>query len=699
LDAPELHAGSDERGAFTELRLPRGFGPGSVLVVRTRLVGFKPNLDWKIRTCADDAVAGLGLGALNVALYRCGAEERATTGDGAYDVPGLGALPYCGVQGWMAHLKHVIPHNDLGHPLCAHLRQGAWALDYVSGRLAKHRALYPELAVLGAWFEERWALVRGVPSFLLPRYFALTLHTAHRALVARALQLLPGRLVATSRFTRDLALTSVQLLGHIGDTGLHPAADGGASECSMSAGLPHFSTGFMRCWGRDVAIALPGLLLATGRFADARSHLLAFGSTLKHGLIPNLLDAGRFPRYNARDATWFWLQALQAYCTQAPEGTDFLHATVRRRFPDGETFVAWDSSEAFSSSCSVADLVQEIMARHACGIRFREWNAGPRLDSHMRDEGFDVAVSVDFATTGFVSGGNRWNCGTWMDKMGSSDKAGIRGVPATPRDGAAIEIVGLQKSALRWLAALARDGLLARDGVALADGTRVRYADWDAQLQHNFERHFWVPLDPGDDAAYHVDSTLVSRRGIYRDTVGSSTAWADYQFRPNIAVAMSVAPELFDPDHALACLHAMGAVLAAPLGMRTLDPGDRRYRPHYDNSNDSSDPLVAQGINYHQGPEWLWPAGYFLHAQLLFLRSAVDARPASDDMRTHARRAALHRTHAQMVALKRHIAASPFAGLPELTNLDAARCPDSCESQAWSSGCLLMALDLIGRSS
>ena len=56
---------------------------------------------------------------------------------GAYDVPGLGKLVYCGLQGWMAPLRRIMQYNDLGHPLCAHLREGTWALDYISNRLLK----------------------------------------------------------------------------------------------------------------------------------------------------------------------------------------------------------------------------------------------------------------------------------------------------------------------------------------------------------------------------------------------------------------------------------------------------------------------------------------------------------------------------------------------------------------------------------
>ncbi|XP_062848726.1 glycogen debranching enzyme-like isoform X2 [Trichomycterus rosablanca] len=628
----------------------------------------------------------LSLAELNVLLFRCDDEER-EDGGGCYSIPFWLSLKYAGLQGFLSVLSEIRPKNDLGHPFCNNLRQGDWMLDYISSRLLDKNGALMEV---GEWFQAMFAYLKQLPRFLVPCYFDAIIAGAYTTAVDGVISKMSSFVKNSSTLVKQLALGSVQMCG-MGPVPALPALSPSLQDvpyrlspftkqeeqccASLAAGLPHFSSGIFRCWGRDTFVALRGLMLITGRYIEARNIILAFAGTMRHGLIPNLLGEGMKARYNCRDAVWWWLQCIQDYCAMVPNGIDILKCPVSRMYPTDES----EPQPAGTVGQPLYDVIQEAMQRHMEGIVFREHNAGPQIDYHMRDEGFNVEARVDLET-GFVYGGNQFNCGTWMDKMGESDKAGNRGIPATPRDGSAVEIVGLCKSTIRWLMHLNQNGHFPYSSVSVQkDGEThmVLYSEWNQRIQENFERMFYVSPDPEEKHEKHPG--LVHKRGIYKDTYGASSPWCDYQLRPNFTIAMVVAPELFTVDRAWAALEIVEKKLLGPLGMRTLDPDDMVYCGVYDNALDSNNYNLAKGFNYHQGPEWLWLVGYFLRAKLYFAKQTGQGVYENTLCMV---KNVLSRHHV-------HLDRSPWKGLPELTNENGQYCPFSCETQAWSIGTIL----------
>lgn len=671
IDLPGVRMESRESETIISVR--ETFPPGSIALFETWIPAAEhaAGLDTYVTSGAKAAFSDVDLINLNFILYRCEAEELDSSDgkDGVYDIPGHGKLVYAGLQGWWSVLKDVIPNNDLAHPLCQHLRSGQWALDYIVGRLERisRKAGYERLLPPATWLQERFDAIRKVPSFLLPRYFGLVIRTAYLAAWERGLELMSENVQEGQWFLQSLAMVSAQQTGIVKSASLYPKE----IVPSLAAGLPHFAVEWARCWGRDVFISARGLYLGTGRYADAHEHILAFASVLKHGMIPNLLSSGNKPRYNSRDSVWFFLQTIQDYTKIVPNGLAIMKEQVSRRFlPYDDTYFDSDDPRAYSRSSTIEDIVQEALQRHASGLSFREANAGPGLDMQMKSEGFQIDVHVDW-DTGIIFGGNQHNCGTWMDKMGESDTAGSKGVPGTPRDGAAVEITGLLYSTLQWVATLHREGKYRYAGVSTgkSDMKVITFADWAAKIEQSFEKCYYVPLDPKDDSKYDINSKVVNRRGIYKDLYKSGKEYEDYQFRPNFPIAMTVAPQLFNEQHAINALFLADKVLRGPTGMATLDPADLNYRPNYNNSEDSTDFATSKGRNYHQGPEWLWPTGFFLRALLKFDLKRRDTPEGKTE--------AFQQITRRLAGCKKAIVESPWAGLTELTNKDGAFCADS----------------------
>ena len=630
------------------------------------------------------ALAGLDLVDLNRCLFRCHEEEQDEgQGGGVYDVPQFGRFVYCGLQGLESIMKAIRVSNDLGHPLCGNVRDGNWLLDYTCQRLLSAQSTKS----VGLWLEAVLEQVKKVPRYLIPSYFDAVTNKLYLAFTNRAWQLMSPFVANGSLFTKHLGLCSVQFVSVVTSASLPPLSPNLASPVpssmggtvrapTIAAGLPHFCVGYMRNWGRDTFIALPGNLLMTGRYKEARWIILAFAGTLRHGLIPNLLDGGTKARFNCRDAVWFWLMAIQKYVDIVPEGHLILQDKVLRLFPRDDS----ETSPSRGVQQTLEFVMQEALTRHFQGCNFRERNAGFAIDEQMTDGGFNNSIGVDL-TTGFPFGGNEWNCGTWMDKMGSSERAGNKGKPATPRDGSAVEIVGLCKAAVTFLDKMFQEKKYSYQGVSRIekDGTEVNwtYSYWSQLLKDNFERLFFVSTNPSDPERM---PELVNKRGIYKDSYKATNDWPDYQLRCNFPIALAEAPELVDPERGLQALGIVEKSLLGPLGIKTLDPDDYQYRPNYDNSNDTAEYHVARGFNYHQGPEWLWPVGFYLRAKLALAKRLGNPEVLASTVASIKSKLSPHFSH---------LLKDQWRSLPELTNEGGNHCKDSNPAQSWSTGCIL----------
>jgi glycogen debranching enzyme len=100
-----------------------------------------------------------------------------------------------------------------------------------------------------------------------------------------------------------------------------------------------------------------------------------------------------------------------------------------------------------------------------------------------------------------------------MDKMGSSEKAKTKGVPSSPRDGSAVELVGLQASVLRFLEQCSDYPYktVERKNTNSNGSVTWSFREWAEKIEKNFEKYFYV-----NDTD---TNPLIHKRRIYKDTV------------------------------------------------------------------------------------------------------------------------------------------------------------------------------------
>ncbi len=192
---------------------------------------------------------------------------------------------------------------------------------------------------------------------------------------------------------------------------------------TVLAGYPWFAD-----WGRDTFIALPGLLLSTGRHEQALSVLTTFAQAADQGMIPNRFDDRcDFVHFNSVDASLWFINAAFQYLDASGD----LSAFEQRLLP----------------------VIHVIIDSYRSGTRF---------GIHADQDGLIVAGDSETQLT-------------WMD-------AKCGGIAFTPRHGKAVEINAL------WHNAIARMGQYYRD----RDTQQAQhYQGLAEQVAQSFQSAFW----------------------------------------------------------------------------------------------------------------------------------------------------------------------------------------------------------------
>ncbi len=173
---------------------------------------------------------------------------------------------------------------------------------------------------------------------------------------------------------------------------------GGQTLSTVIAGYPWFAD-----WGRDTFIALPGLMLTTGRLTEAAQTLRTFAGALREGLVPNRFDDydDTHAHYNTVDGSLWFVHAALLYAQAAGRAEPWL-----------------------------LDAVRTVVDAHLRGTFAQGHDGRP--------------VPISVGDDGLIAAGDDHTQLTWMD-------AACDGEVFTPRPGRCVEINALWYSALAGL--------------------------------------------------------------------------------------------------------------------------------------------------------------------------------------------------------------------------------------------------------
>lgn len=270
--------------------------------------------------------------------------------------------------------------------------------------------------------------------------------------------------------------------------------------------------------------------------------------------------------------------------------------------------------------------------RESGDLEFARWTLYPAIESILDAyaAGTRFGIGIDPAD-GLLTAGGESVALTWMDAVAN-------GQPVTPRRGKAVEVNALWYNALM-------SGAEVADLLGLDAHARVWRHD-AAAARASFNEKFWNP----------------ATSWLY-DVIDGADG-SDSACRPNQVFAIGLHHDVLDEARRASVMTAVEQRLLTPVGLRTLDPKDDRYRGQCVGGIEERDAA------YHNGTVWPWLLGTFCSAYL----------------KTNGRSATVRSTVRDWIApMARHLGTEGGLGsISEIFDGDAPHTPRGCIAQAWS---------------
>lgn len=233
---------------------------------------------------------------------------------------------------------------------------------------------------------------------------------------------------------------------------------------------------------------------------------------------------------------------------------------------------------------------------------------------------------------GLIAAGEGMDQVTWMDVR-------IGDILPTPRHGKPVEVNAC------WYNALC----IMEEMEALLEVPRSGYRELAARVKASFIEQFWL-----------------EEKGCLKDLVSGTKA--DEQVRCNQIWAISMPFSMLDREKERQVVEKVFQTLYTPYGLRTLEPKDPEFKPHYGGT------VLKRDLAYHQGTVWPFPLGAYYLSYLKVHDYGKEAKAVVKE---------------QLEVLESAMREGCIGQLPEIYDGICPSVSKGCFAQAWSVGEML----------